>query len=144
MHNLRLDVGSQTARLELMTTKNIRPKFLNLFRIHLPVTGMVSILHRVSGALLVLSLPLVVLLFSRSLQNERGFDQVLTVLQTWPMRWLMLLIVLSLLFHLFSGIRFLLLDLDIGMRLRTARGSAWGVIALGVLTLIALLIEVLR
>lgn len=109
----------------------------------MPVTGVVSFLHRVSGALLVISLPFVVFLFSRSLQDPSGFDQVSVILQWWPMRLLVLLIVLGLLFHLFSGIRFLLLDLDIGIRLPAARASAWVVAALGVLTLILLLIGLL-
>lgn len=124
---------------ETMTTKNVRPKFLNLFRIHLPITGVVSFAHRVTGALLVLSLPFVVFLFSLSLQNEQGFVRVAEILQLWWVRLFSLLILWSLLFHLLSGIRFLLLDLDIGIRLPVARVTAWlvaalaGLIALGLL-----------
>ena len=36
---------------------NQRPVYLNLLRIHLPVGGVVSILHRVTGVLLALLLP---------------------------------------------------------------------------------------
>ncbi|TDY02999.1 succinate dehydrogenase, cytochrome b556 subunit [Thiohalophilus thiocyanatoxydans] len=126
-----------------MTTKNVRPKFLNLFRIHLPVTGVVSFAHRVSGAVLVLSLPVVVFLFALSLHSEQGFERVSEILQCGWVRLLSLLVLWALFSHLFSGVRFLLLDLDIGMRLAAARASAWLVLALAALVLIALLMGVL-
>ncbi|MFP3873238.1 MAG: succinate dehydrogenase, cytochrome b556 subunit [Thiohalophilus sp.] len=126
-----------------MTTKNVRPKFLNLFRIHLPVTGVVSFAHRVSGAVLVLSLPFVVFLFALSLHSEQGFERVSEILQCGWVRLLSLLVLWALFSHLFSGVRFLLLDLDIGMRLAAARASAWLVLALAVLVLGALLPGVL-
>ncbi|MGD8577481.1 MAG: succinate dehydrogenase, cytochrome b556 subunit [Thiohalophilus sp.] len=116
-----------------MTTKNVRPKFLNLFRIHLPVTGVVSFSHRVSGALLVLSLPVVVYLFALSLQSEQGFARVSSILELCWVRLIGLLILWALLFHLLSGLRFLLLDLDIGIGLKAARASAWSVLALALL-----------
>ncbi len=121
-----------------MTTKNVRPKFLNLFRIHLPVTGVVSFAHRVSGALLVISLPLVVFLFAYSLQSEPGFAQVIALLDSGWGSVATVLILWALLSHLLSGIRFLLLDLDIGIRLPPARASAWSVAALALLILILL------
>lgn len=126
------------ARLETMTTKNVRPKFLNLFRIHLPVTGVVSFAHRVSGALLVIFLPLVVFLFAYSLQSEQGFEQVIALLHSWWGKAAMVLILWALLSHLLSGVRFLLLDLDIGIRLTPARVSAWSVAGLALLILILL------
>ncbi|MDY6979137.1 MAG: succinate dehydrogenase, cytochrome b556 subunit [Pseudomonadota bacterium] len=121
-----------------MTTKNVRPKFLNLFRIHLPVTGVVSFAHRVSGALLVISLPLVVFLFAYSLQSEQGFEQVIALLHSWWGSVAMVLILWALLSHLLSGVRFLLLDLDIGIQLTPARASAWSVVVVALLILLLL------
>jgi len=48
-----------------------RPKNLDLLHIHLPIGGFVSILHRVTGVLLVLALPLAFLLLQQSLQGPR-------------------------------------------------------------------------
>ena len=48
----------QTRNLNRAVKPIARPVYLNLFRIHLPLAGWVSILHRVSGALLFLALPL--------------------------------------------------------------------------------------
>ncbi len=123
-----------------MTTKNVRPIFLNLFRIHLPITGVVSFAHRVSGVLLVLALPFMVFLFSRSLQSEQGFQYVNHILQLWWIRLLSVLVIGSLVLHFLSGIRFLLLDLDIGIRLHQARASAWTVLAVAGLILIAMIV----
>jgi len=43
-----------------------RPFFLNLMAIRLPIGGIVSILHRASGAGLSLAIPLLLFLFSLS------------------------------------------------------------------------------
>lgn len=103
------------------------------------MTAVVSFAHRASGALLVLSLPFVVFLFSLSLQSEQGFARVSMILQQGWLRLLALLVLWALLFHLLSGIRFLLLDLDLGIRLPAARGSAWAVLALALLLALLLL-----
>lgn len=103
------------------------------------MTGVVSFAHRVSGALLVMSLPFVVFLFSHSLQSEQGFIRVTGILQQWWVRLPALLIVWVLFSHLLSGIRFLFLDLDIGIRLPAARATAWGVVAVVLLLLVLLM-----
>jgi succinate dehydrogenase / fumarate reductase cytochrome b subunit len=126
-----------------MTTRNVRPKFLNLFRIHLPVTGVVSFAHRVTGALLVVSLPFVVYLFGLSLQSEQGFARAGEILQCGWVRLASLLVLWALLFHLLSGVRFLLLDLDIGIRLAQARATAWSVVALALVLALVLMAGVI-
>ena len=138
-----LDAGCVAAKLDAMTTKNVRPKFLNLFRIHLPVTGVVSFSHRVSGALLVLSLPVVVYLFTLSLQSEQGFAHVASLMQLWWLRLAGVLVLWALLFHLLSGLRFLFLDLDIGIGLKAARASAWSVVVLALILALMLIFGVL-
>ena len=110
-----------------MITNTRRPKFLNLLKIHLPVTGVTSFAHRVSGAFLFLSLPLWVYLFSLSLRDEKSFQLALTYLSQPWLKLLLLVIVWSFIHHLLAGIRYLLMDVHIGNTLRTARGSAWAV-----------------
>lgn len=107
-----------------------RPVFLQLFKIHLPLTGWISILHRITGVLLFLLLPVPLYLWQRSLQDEAGFALVLEWLNHWPLRMLTLLLLWWFAHHLFAGIRFLLLDLDVGVGLRAARRSArWVLLA---------------
>ena len=101
-----------------------RPVFLNLLQIHLPLMGWVSIAHRLTGVLLFLLLPLPLWLWQRSLTSSTDFDLVSHWLNGWPVRLLLLVMFWWFLHHLFAGIRFLLLDMEIGSSLKAARGSA--------------------
>ncbi|MFZ0790644.1 MAG: succinate dehydrogenase, cytochrome b556 subunit, partial [Chromatiaceae bacterium] len=56
-----------------MTTTRDRPIFLDLRRLKLPIGGWVSILHRLSGILLVLALPAGALLLHQALSGPDGF-----------------------------------------------------------------------
>ncbi len=103
-----------------------RPVFLNLFQIHLPVMGMVSILHRLTGVLLALLIPGLLWLLELSLTPE-GYQQLGHWLQAWPVRLGMVVFAWILAHHLLAGLRFLLLDLEIGVNRKMGRGSAWSV-----------------
>ena len=101
-----------------------RPVYLNLFKIRLPLPGVVSIMHRMSGALLFLLLPLLLYVLQLSLASEQGFAAV----QEWfrlPLVKLFLLgIIWGYLHHFCMGLRYLALDLDIGVDLPQARFSS--------------------
>lgn len=109
-----------------------RPVFLELWRIRLPASGYVSILHRISGVLMVLTIPVAAWLLERALSGPQGFEQTAAVLSSWPARLALLLLTWSLLHHIFAGIRFLLLDVHIGLDRRIARQSALTAIAAGI------------
>lgn len=102
-----------------------RPVFLDLWRIKLPPTGIVSILHRISGVLMVLAIPASAMLLHEALSGPEGFAAVAGFLASWPVRLALLVIAWGLLHHLFAGVRFLLLDLGIGLDRAPARQSAW-------------------
>ncbi len=108
-----------------MAVTDNRPFFLNLIKIKLPVPGFVSILHRVSGLLMFLALPLAVYLFDLSLQGDAGFTQTVDYLNLPLVKLLVLLILWSVVHHLFAGIRFLFIDFDIGVDKRPANRLAW-------------------
>jgi len=112
-----------------MANKNERPVFLNLLQIRLPITGVVSILHRVSGVVLVLILPVGLLLLERSLEGPEGFEACRRVLASGPIRIVVLVVLWLLLQHFFAGVRHLLLDLDICVERVCARRSAWLILA---------------
>lgn len=112
-----------------MTGKNKRPKHLNLLQIRLPVGGVVSILHRVSGVLLVVALPPAFLLLQQSLQSPESFAQVVTLLSSLPARVLLLFVTMLLTHHFLAGVRHLLLDLDVGISRSGSRLGAWLVLA---------------
>ena len=108
--------------------KNKRPKNLDLLHIRLPVGGFVSILHRVTGVLLVLALPLGFLLFQRALQGPEGFAQIATLLGSLRARVLLFCAVILLTHHFLAGVRHLLLDLDLGISRNGGRFGAWVVL----------------
>ena len=101
-----------------------RPIYLNLFRLHLPITGWVSILHRLSGALLFLLLPLMVWVFALALSNEAGFARVTAYLATPFAKLLMLVAVAGLAQHFFAGLRHLAMDAHWAVSLKHARLSS--------------------
>lgn len=121
----------------------LRPKYLNLLQIHLSVMGLVSILHRLTGVILLLAIPMLVYLFDLSLQSAQGFAQVQAWLSLFPVKLLGVIVAWSLLYHAFAGIRFLLLDIHWGANLAHARKTAWGVMMVGGLLLLLLLLGLL-
>lgn len=120
-----------------MTKKNKRPKHLNLLQISLPVGGMVSILHRVSGVLLVLALPPAFVLLQQSLHSPESFAQVVTLLGSLPAHILLLFVTMLLAHHFLAGVRHLLLDLDIGISRSGSRLGAW-LVLVGVAGVVAI------
>ncbi|RKT42796.1 succinate dehydrogenase, cytochrome b556 subunit [Thiocapsa rosea] len=113
-----------------------RPVFLDLWRIKLPIPGVVSILHRISGVLMVLAIPLAAILFHQALSGPAGFAQVAGILDFWLVKLILLVLAWSLLHHLFAGIRYLLLDLGLGLDRPAARQSAWTALIAAIVVLI--------
>ena len=119
-----------------MTIKK-RPKNLDLTTIKLPLPGKVSILHRVSGAGLFLCLPVLLWLFSASLSSAESFATFKAVFASLPAKVVLAGLIWAFVHHFCAGIRFLLLDLHIGIDKEAARKSAVGVLAVSIpLTLI--------
>ncbi|OGA42331.1 MAG: succinate dehydrogenase, cytochrome b556 subunit [Betaproteobacteria bacterium RIFCSPLOWO2_12_FULL_68_19] len=115
------------------SAKKLRPKYLNLrallFEIRLPLPGWVSILHRISGALLVFPFAAWLLyMLDRSLASEQGFQAVNSYLDLPLVKAGMLLFIWAYCHHLCAGLRFLLLDLNRGIELPAARRSSVAVL----------------
>jgi len=120
-----------------MPNKNDRPVFLDLTRIHMPVNALVSIAHRVSGLLLFLAIPLVILTLSLSLRDEDGYAQVQALFDGVAMKLLAWLVLWALAHHVLAGLRFLLIDLGVGVDRDSSRRGAWLVnIASGIALLV--------
>ena len=107
-----------------MKKKDNRPKFLNLLKIRLPITGVASIYHRISGLILFLSIPFSLYLLQQSLSSETGFKEALVFLTSPWIKLALILLLWSFLHHLFAGFRFLLIDQNIGISLPVSRMSA--------------------
>lgn len=119
-----------------------RPVSLNLLKIRLPLPGIVSIMHRASGAFLFLLLPLLLYVLQLSLTSADGFAEVLSWFRSPLAKLGLLVVVWAYLHHFCMGLRYLALDLDIGVHLAQARFSAKLVlvVSIGLTLLIGVLI----
>jgi len=106
---------------------NNRPVFLNLFQFRFPIAAIMSVGHRASGVFMVLAFPFLVYILDLSLQGEAGFAAARDILQSLPAKLVLFVMLWALLHHLLAGIRFLLIDFNIGVDKEPGRLSAWAV-----------------
>jgi succinate dehydrogenase / fumarate reductase cytochrome b subunit len=100
-----------------------RPRNLNLFTFHFPLPAIVSILHRISGVVLFLLIPLALWALNVSLTQD-GFDTLKIWMQTVYVKIFFWLMLIPFCYHLVAGIRHLLTDIHIGSSLKAARMGA--------------------
>ncbi|OYQ04192.1 succinate dehydrogenase, cytochrome b556 subunit [Pseudomonas mandelii] len=113
-----------------------RPVNLDLRTIKLPVTAYTSILHRISGIILFVSLAIMLYALDKSLDSEEGFGQVKACL-TSPLAKLVIWGILSaLLYHLVAGVRHLIMDMGIGESLEGGKLGSKIVIAISVVLIV--------
>jgi succinate dehydrogenase / fumarate reductase, cytochrome b subunit len=116
-----------------------RPVYLNLVRIRLPLPGIVSFLHRVSGAVLfLLGIPLLLLAVQCSLATPEQFATLKSALAHPLGKLVALGLAWAYLHHFCAGIRFLLLDLHVGDDLAPARRSSAVVLAVSLALTLAI------
>ncbi|HJW51818.1 MAG TPA: succinate dehydrogenase, cytochrome b556 subunit [Burkholderiaceae bacterium] len=122
-----------------------RPEFRNihvsqLLHYKLPPPGLVSIMHRISGAALFLLLPFILWLFELSLTSEISYARLVEVASNALVKLVLVGLAWAYLHHLIAGVRYLMLDLHIGLDKPVARTSALAVYWISLpLTLIAAL-----
>ena len=93
-------------------TGKSRPEFRNIhvtqiLHYKLPPPGMVSILHRMSGAVLFLALPLILWLFDLSLMSELSFERLVEIGSHWLVKLVLLGLIWAFVHHLVAGLRYL-------------------------------------
>src|SRR5690606_12670031 len=104
-------------------TARKRPKHRALTQIRQPLPGVVSILHRVSGAGLFLFLPVLLLIFDRSVGSPEAFESYRAIVSNPLMKLVLFGLIWAYMHHFCAGIRFLLLDVHVGSELDAARRS---------------------
>ena len=107
-----------------MAIKKRRPKNLDLPTIRLPLPGILSIIHRISGAGMFLMLPFLLWLFQSSLASPETFASAKEVVGHPLARIILLGLIWFYMHHFCAGIRYLLLDLHKGVELEAARLSS--------------------
>ncbi|MET0322420.1 MAG: succinate dehydrogenase, cytochrome b556 subunit [Duganella sp.] len=115
--------------------KKERPEFRNIHVTELmnyrqPLAAIVSILHRISGALIFALLPFVLYLLQNSLRSEISYEYYQGFM-TYPLvKLIVLALVWAILHHMFAGVRHLVMDLHVGLDKDSARKSSAAVLAL--------------
>ncbi|RKV65341.1 MAG: succinate dehydrogenase, cytochrome b556 subunit [Neisseria sp.] len=101
-----------------------RPVFLEIPNIRLPIPGIVSILHRISGVGLFIMLPVLLYLLSGTLSRESAFETYRAIVSNPLVKLILIGVLWAYLHHLLAGVRFLFLDAHKGLELNTARNTA--------------------
>jgi succinate dehydrogenase / fumarate reductase cytochrome b subunit len=109
--------------LKMTETARQRPEFRNINAIsdlptyRLPAAGWVSILHRVSGALMFLLMPFIIWMFDNSITSEISFASFAAAFNVgigfipgWFVKLVALAIIWAYLHHFIAGVRHLYMD----------------------------------
>ena len=111
-----------------------RPVYLNLLEIRQPLPAIVSILHRISGALLFLvGIPVMLWGVHVSLTSPEAFAQWKTVMAQPLWKLIALALAWAYIYHLLAGLRHLAIDVHVGVDLAPARRSSAIVLVLSLL-----------
>jgi len=102
-----------------------RPVNLDLASMSMPVTAIVSILHRITGVILFVGLAFLFYAFDLSLDSQAGFDQVVSTLQTnFLVKFIIWGVVSALMYHFVAGVKHLFMDMGYFEELQSGRIAA--------------------
>jgi len=102
-----------------------RPVNLDLSTISMPVTAIVSILHRITGVILFVGLAFLFYAFDLSLESQEGFDTVVNAFQTnFLVKFVIWGVVSALLYHFVAGVKHLFMDMGYFEELESGRKAA--------------------
>ncbi|MFI4954479.1 MAG: succinate dehydrogenase, cytochrome b556 subunit [Gammaproteobacteria bacterium] len=117
--------------------KQNRPVNLDLRTVRFPLPAIVSILHRASGVVLFLLIPLLLWMLQMSLSSPWTFTKLKDLMAYPLMKIVVFGLLASLIYHLIAGVRHLFMDAHIGDSKEGGRRGAKWVLALSiVLTLV--------
>ena len=105
-----------------------RPVNLALTAFRFPIAAIVSILHRISGVVLIFGVGYLTYLLSLTLKSPESFDWVFNAVHSTYHGFLVWAVLTTVAYHFFAGIRHLLLDFHIGDSLPVSRRSSWAVL----------------
>lgn len=115
-----------------------RPIFLNLTQLKFPRMAIVSILHRISGVVMFLALPLLLYLLHQSLYSQTSFVATQQLLAKPLMILIMWGVLSAVVFHILAGIRHLIMDCGYFESLRAGRMTATLVLILAAIATVLL------
>ena len=127
-----------------MIEKDNRPVNLNLLTINLPIIGVSSILHRVSGLAVFICFPLLVWLLGISLESEERFSGLQNSFQEMVLfKLIIFLLFVGFIYHLLAGLKKLLGEMfGFGETLKSGNMLSWFVFGLTFFVSLIALIDI--
>ena len=120
-------------------------RLINAVEYRLPLAGVVSILHRVSGVMIFALLPFIVWLLDVSLTSEVSYERFSSAfiagigfLPGWFIKLVVLALIWSYLHHFIAGVRHLWMDMTHSVTKEQGRSSAVVTLAASVVLTVAL------
>ena len=111
----------------------------------LPLPGVVSILHRISGGILFVLLPFIIWMFDTSVSSEVSYLQFTSAftagigfLPGWLIKIVVLVLIWAYLHHFVAGLRHLWMDATHSVGMKFGRQSAVATLAISLLLTLAL------
>jgi|TARA_B110000263_G_scaffold170411_1_gene148492 succinate dehydrogenase / fumarate reductase cytochrome b subunit len=124
--------------------KDNRPVHLNLLTINLPIIGISSILHRVSGLAVFVCFPLLVWLLGISLESEERFFNLQNLFQKMILfKVIIFLLFVGFVYHLLAGVKKILGEVfGIGETLKSGTILTWLIFGLTFAVSLIVLIDI--
>lgn len=113
--------------------KDNRPVNLEISTIALPITAIVSILHRVSGVFLVAGAGVLLWILDASLASQDSFDAVAAILGSVLVKLIVWVVLAALIYHSAAGVRHLFMDMGVGETLEGGKSGARLVLVISVI-----------
>jgi succinate dehydrogenase / fumarate reductase, cytochrome b subunit len=116
-----------------------RPVYRNigmgdLANYRLPIIGVASIVHRITGVALFVGLILLLPMLHMSLKSEAGFEAFRTMVWgNWIAKIVLLGLLFAIVYHLIAGVRHMIQDANRWLDLASARSTATAVFVLSVI-----------
>ncbi len=107
-----------------------RPVFFSIVNFDWPVTAIASIAHRLTGIGLFVGIAFLLWLLDLALSSENGFAEAGRVMDLPLAKLVLLFILANLIYHIFAGVKHLLMDLHMGDSFEAASRSSWIVFVL--------------
>jgi succinate dehydrogenase / fumarate reductase, cytochrome b subunit len=120
-------------------------RLVDALQYRLPAAGVVSILHRASGAIMFLLLPLVIWLFDTSVTSEMSYERFtaafsagLLGLPGWMLKIVVLALIWAFLHHFIAGVRHVWMDVTHSVTKQQGHSSAVFTLAASAVLTVAL------
>ena len=107
-----------------MKSQKVRPTNLDLTTIKQPISAIASILHRISGVINFILVGFLLILLDFSLQSSNNYQLIVSFLHNYLVIFIMWGFLTALTYHLFAGIRHMLMDLGYFEEIDSGRKSA--------------------